>query len=101
MSGIYIKGMEMPKNCDDCHFDFDCPYDESQDGYKMMGGRPRKCPLIPVPPHGDLVDRAEMREIAISLLDKAVTDQEANAIREMWSHLGQLPVYIPAEEDEA
>lgn len=51
-----------------------------------------------VPPHGDLVDRAEMREIAISLLDKAVTDQEANAIREMWSRLGQMPVYIPAEE---
>lgn len=58
------------------------------------------CPLAPVPPHGDLVDRAEIREIAISLLDKAVTDQEANAIREMWSRLGQMPVYIPAEEGE-
>ena len=52
-----------------------------------------------VPPHGDLVDRAEMREIAISLLDEAVTDQEANAIREMWSRLGQMPVYIPAEDN--
>ena len=53
-----------------------------------------------LPPHGDLVDRSEMREIAISLLDKAVTDQEANAIREMWSRLGQMPEYIPAEEGE-
>ena len=56
---------------------------------------------IEVPtPHGDLVDRSEMREIAISLLDKAVTDQEANAIREMWSHLGQMPVFISLEGEE-
>lgn len=52
-----------------------------------------------VPPHGDLVDRSEMREIAISLLDESVTDQEAYAIRKMWSRLGQMPVYIPAEEE--
>ena len=45
--GIYINGMEMPRNCDDCRFDIDCAYDESQDGYKMIGGRPRKCPLVP------------------------------------------------------
>ena len=52
-----------------------------------------------LPPHGDLVDRSEMREIAISLLDEAVTDQEAYAIRKMWPRLGQMPVYIPAEEE--
>lgn len=44
--GVYIKDMEMPRNCDDCHLDIDCAYDESQDGYKMIGGRPRKCPLV-------------------------------------------------------
>lgn len=53
-----------------------------------------------VPPHGDLVDRAEMREIAISLLDEAVTDQEAYAIRKMWFRLGKMPVYIPADGGE-
>ena len=45
--GVYINGMEMPRNCDDCRLDIDCAYDESQDGYKMIGGRPRKCPLVP------------------------------------------------------
>ena len=92
--GIYIKGMEMPKDdeilCIDIH----------PDG-KVCIDLDLRCKQVasaaPVPEHGDLIDRDEMREIAISLLDKAVTDQEANAIREMWSRLGQMPVFIPAE----
>ena len=61
---VLIKGMEMPINCDDCHFNIDCPYDESQDGYKMMGGRPRKCPLIEVPePHGRLIDADALHKL--------------------------------------
>jgi hypothetical protein len=53
---VLIKGMEMPRNCDDCRLGIDCAYDESQDGYKMMGGRPHDCPLVHVPPHGRLGD---------------------------------------------
>ena len=53
---ILIKGIDMPRNCDDCRLGIDCAYDESQDGYKMMGGRPHNCPLVPVPPHGRLMD---------------------------------------------
>lgn len=106
---LLIKGMEMPINC------FECPWRCKVDPENLLcrisgeyfeetfsgtiQNRHKSCPLVPVPPHGDLVDRAEMREIAISLLDEAVTDQEANAIREMWSRLGQMPVYIPAEEE--
>ena len=41
MSDILIKGMEMPENCDDCLLGADCPHDQSMDGYKMQGGRPR------------------------------------------------------------
>ena len=54
--GVYIKGMEMPTNCDDCLLGCDCPHDQSIDGYKMQGGRPRTCPIIPVPAHGRLID---------------------------------------------
>ncbi len=100
--GVYLPNVDMPKDCMGCQFGVDglC--------VAMNPARTRNwsakettnyCPLVPVPPHGDLVDRSEMREIAISLLDKAVTDQEANAIREMWSRLGQMTVYIPAEEE--
>ena len=114
--GLYIKGMEMPKSCSVCpmlegdRMDGLCHAaskwlddDEHWAWYvypegDMDDSKPCNCPLVSVQPHGDLVDRDEMREIAISLLDKAVTDQEANAIREMWSRLGQMPVFIPAEE---
>ena len=45
--GIYIRDMKMPTNCDDCLLGSDCPHDQSIDGYKMQGGRPCACPLIP------------------------------------------------------
>lgn len=108
MSGVYIKGMEMPKGCAFCRIGkrngkkMVCPLcDEEWDIHDPMSADHRldNCPLVSVPPHGDLVDRAEILEIAISLLDEAVTDQEAYAIRKMWSRLGQMPVYIPAEEE--
>lgn len=42
--GVYIKGMEMPKTCDDCFLPLRyCPYAMKPNG---------ECPLIPVPPHG-------------------------------------------------
>lgn len=110
--GVYID-MEMPKNCFDCKLCYDAFYckvleigfyddrdkEYRQEGFDPETARLQGCPLIHVPPHGDLVDRAEILEIAISLLDEAVTDQEAYAIRKMWSRLGQMPVYIPAEEE--
>lgn len=107
---ILIEGMTMPKNCGACSIakrtksGLRCPIASLNEGFSCSAllsamKRPYYCPLVELPPHGDLVDRAEMREIAIFLLDKAVTDQEANAIREMWSHLGQMPVIIPADKD--
>lgn len=57
--GIYIKGMEMPTSCCECPVNiYLCnrgykhlladpePYDKRADG----------CPLVPVPPHGRLID---------------------------------------------
>lgn len=47
--GVYIKGMKMPTRCDDCFLPLQyCPYAMKPNG---------ECPLIPVPPHGDLIDR--------------------------------------------
>ena len=69
MSGIYIKGMEMPKCCYDCNF---CRhYDEPNQGYfcivlladlhrkPITEERVKNCPLVPVPEHGDLIDRSQ------------------------------------------
>ena len=57
---VYIKGMEMPKSCGYCPFE-----NHADDGYECrINGclteyqkRPSECPLIPVPDHGDLIDR--------------------------------------------
>lgn len=107
--GVYIPDMVMPKEgFVEILIRDDGTVQQTGQSYRIdgtdyytpyVGEMPAMYKAVPVPPHGDLVDRAEMREIAISLLDKAVTDQEANAIREMWSHLGQMPAFIPGEEE--
>lgn len=56
---ILIKGMEMPTSCGFCSFEQETEY-----GYECyINGclteyqkRPDDCPLVPVPPHGDLID---------------------------------------------
>ena len=64
--GVYIN-MEMPKNCDECRImvfeDTNCApelfcgcpivFKAHSQG---VGHRPDYCPLVPVPPHGRLID---------------------------------------------
>ena len=80
MSGVYIKGLEMPTCCwacacyhhkmDDSYYDYDvCQASGTvfNDGYASVTGhkdridpfkaRLENCPLIPVHDHGDLIDR--------------------------------------------
>lgn len=69
--GVYIPGMEMPTSCEKCPF---LDYEEGfcfASGVKgksgwyeftwcpsgIKDGRHKDCPLVPVPPHGDLIDR--------------------------------------------
>ena len=62
--GIYINGMEMPKDCDSCPFFDDdadypiCTITMHSRGYNWspIGQIMSDCPLAPVPPHGRLID---------------------------------------------
>lgn len=85
---IIIKGMEMPKNCGTCPLRRgDC----SQRIY--MEKRPDNCPLVPVPPHGRLIDADEMRdEWLINGENEYVYD--TNAFLES---IDNQPTVIPAE----
>ena len=64
---IIVRNMEMPKRCFDCPCccavgSFECLL-AKKDLRKEHGiniSRPNWCPLIEVPPHGDLVDRTEL-----------------------------------------
>ena len=53
--GVYIKNMEMPKDCIVCPFGWNgC---NKQHDFVYMGSRPDFCPLIDVhEPHGRLID---------------------------------------------
>ena len=57
---ILIKNMEMPKSCDECELLYDFVYCIVTK-QKMLDAdfekRNPSCPLIPVPEHGDLIDR--------------------------------------------
>lgn len=118
---ILIKGMEMPVTC--CH----CPLIAYDAGIKWIDAEKEEtgawlcllthelidntkrldnCPLIPVPPHGDLIDRDALRQ---SMYHEAFeTDSSMQKwdsgcwIRyKMFERVEEnAPTIIPAEEGE-
>lgn len=94
---ILIKGMEMPTNCDDCLLGCDCPYDQSIDGYKMQGGRPRTCPIIPVPPH-ELIAREQILDAIRLELEQANACNDMDdydAWMRVFDYVRKFPTIIP------
>ena len=110
--GIYINGIEMPKACSDCFAercigsDFGCDILGFDDANTTCLTRKRRkdCPLVEVPPHGDLIDR----EALIRALHAWFDDDEVHAFEKdaYWHHgvvmkiINESPTIIPAEEDE-
>ena len=86
--GVYIPGMELPKSCWDCYFQ-DCG-NCRLNNHKVVDKCITEdridddCPLVPVPPHGRLID----------------ADDLANSITGAIYHSDLLdaPTVIPAEE---
>lgn len=61
---VLIKGMKMPENCRECRFGYDGKCFAEQPFHRFFVGDTHKCPLIELPPHGDLIDRDEQIERA-------------------------------------
>ena len=59
--GVYIKGMEMPNNCQECvcindeYFYCQAVGRQPQDE-NIISQRPDWCPLVEVPTHGRIID---------------------------------------------
>ena len=85
--GVYIKGMEMPRNCAACCLDSFCKH------WDIRSDRHEDCPLIPVPDHGRLIDADEVREI----ID---TYRPGRIYEDAWALtvMDNAPTIIPAEE---
>ena len=62
---ILIRGMEMPTSCNECRFAVDgwcyACVPESEDERKRI--TTNYCPLIEIPPHGDLIGRDALMEL--------------------------------------
>ena len=93
---VLIKGMEMPK--DGCHHII-CIY---ADGTVSTGGK--EYTAVPVPPHGDLIDRRYAIATACSgrIRTLPTTEDGENWIRveEVRESIKNAPTIIPAEEGE-
>ena len=112
MGGIYIQGMEMPKSCYCCCFFHQTDYWNKDGEADVLSCCKRTgtqtfddfikylpdCPLVPVPPHGDLIDR---QEAIIDANERAydfwLSDDEVNATIQF---LNEQTAVIPAEEGE-
>lgn len=74
--GIYINGMEMPPSCYFCPMTNDgfylCkannPYRQLEDDCEEC--KPQWCPLVPVPPHGRLIDAEAYESLLRGLGDR-------------------------------
>ena len=107
MSGIYIKGMEMPKRCEDCFcYRHNAQYDYAYCNISSVNvrgngnARLNNCPLVAVPDHGGLVDANRLIDIALHLMHTAKNDDIANGAKWLWQYILEAPIIIEAEEGE-
>ncbi len=110
--GVYIRGMEMPSCCDNCwelddYGDYPrCRITEEQRGYNfpIREKRMDNCPLVPVPPHGRLIDadalEHDFREDAEDAWNKEASPISwADAFDELADMVAEAPTIIPASEE--
>ena len=99
MSGIYIPDMEMPFSCGECKLVQRYRYsDECQYLHKKIAhnGRLKDCPLVEVPPHGELCDKDKLKEATKNTViqnSRAEVYQIGKAIAMM---IDQAPVVVEA-----
>lgn len=94
---VLIKGMEMPTRCWDCLLNTYgyCMASEHSDIIPSDAPIPSWCPLVPVPPHGKLIEKNAVFELIRSFLN---VDRQLPV--EFMKALYELPTIIEAEEGE-
>ena len=108
MMGIYIKGMQMPKNCYQCRMVDSCQYlwkpydlDDYSDLQNMVEEgftRADNCPLVEVPPHGRLIDADKLNEEVCLLIKENMLSRDD--ARDLLETIADAPTVIEAEEGE-
>lgn len=101
---VLIKGMEIPKSCDECVF-----YRKTDPVYDYCcissatpkGCVPNDCPLVEIPtPHGTLVDSDHLSDIALQLMHTAKNDDIANGVKWLWQYIIEATTVIESEDGD-
>lgn len=98
---ILIKSMEMPPTCYFCPMTNDgfylCkannPYRQLEEDCEER--RPSWCPLVPVPPHGDLIDRDALRDNNCDAFE--INGADGTILAMDVSIIDDAPIIIPAD----
>lgn len=99
---VLIKDVEMPTNCLECAFyrrkdtvyDYCCISSATPKGYV-----PDDCPLVPVPAHGDLIDRGALDVIGYCDIPQGYEDTFDSGVMWLAERIDELPTIIPASEE--
>ena len=102
---VLIKGTKMPKGCRQCHFKewtnsragWFCPLRHKFLSRRVIIQDKRyvDCPLIEIPPHGDLIDKDKLVNVLFDLLDDS-----DKPVHDMLLEVETAPTVIESEEQE-
>ena len=125
MAGVYIPGMKMPSCCDRCIYSgwsnfyqvyictarwqadedeallFDHKHTNSV--ATMRSGRADNCPLLPVPDHGDLIDRDKLMGEKLPNNRVYYGDERISYQPTVWQivdSISKAPTIIPADKGD-
>lgn len=105
---VLIKGVKMPNCCDDCwaldeYGDYPvCRITKEQRGYnfRIREKRMDKCPLVPVLPHGRLIDADALLEHMKKIHDKWKMEGHYTPTTDDEIMTMYMPTIIEAEEEQ-
>lgn len=92
--GVLIKGMTKPAHCDVCIFSANggCIINRE---LEPDGELTHSCPLIEVPPHGDLIDRGKVNLTDFEIV--MCNGDYKEGMKMLLEKIESAPIIIPAE----
>ncbi len=90
---ILIRDMEMPTSCYECPVECEGDLCGITQGGCTWDERPPHCPLIPVPPHGRLIDADALLQNHARAIDSRGRTHIVSS-----QAIKNAPIIIPAEE---
>ena len=95
MSGVYIPNINLPERCDNCPHPT-CRLWQSVN----RGERHEKCPIVPVPDHGRLVDADALEKLSLprtEMIDGEIVQNRYVSLET----IRQMPTIIQADKEKA